>query len=257
MTRGIARGTSVKVYKGDLMVSIGLTTTYEKIDGLASSYIARDYVNPFIEQGALPVLIPVTDNTAVIDRYLDLLDGVVLTGGGDIDPQLYGEENKGLSTDVCRERDLAEMYIIKKSLERKIPILGICRGFQILNVFFGGTLYQDIPSQFGDSVVHQHAMGEREALHHEVSLKRGSYIRQLFGGERIMVNSRHHQGIKIPGSGLIITAKSDDGIAEALEVTGSNVLAVQWHPENILGICQENRKLFSDLVDRARNRQRI
>ena len=236
------------------MVRIGLTTTFEIIDGLFSSYIAHDYVNAIIENDAVPVLIPVTDNYSVIDRYLEILDGIMLTGGEDIDPALYNEENSGLSHDVCIIRDRAEMYIIEKSLKSSYPILGICRGFQILNVFFGGTLYQDIPGQYVNPVPHVHAMTEREALHHEVHFVPDSYTQRVFGQDKTMVNSRHHQGVRKPGKGQTVTATSDDGLIEAFEDMGRGVIAVQWHPENIRGVNKGCNRLFQDLVDRTGRR---
>lgn len=233
------------------MIKIGLTTTYEKIDGLPSSYIAHDYINAVIENNAVPVLIPVTENYNILDHLLENVDGILLTGGEDIDPLLYNEMNSGLSIDVCSERDRAEMHIIKQSLERHYPILGICRGFQILNVFFGGSLYQDIPAQYGDMIRHTHVMTEREALHHEISFSPDSYIGGLFGHERVSVNSRHHQGIRRLGEGLIVSAVADDGIIEAFEDLTGEIVAVQWHPENIRGVSDGCRSIFRDLVERA------
>ncbi|HPS58914.1 MAG TPA: gamma-glutamyl-gamma-aminobutyrate hydrolase family protein [Spirochaetota bacterium] len=233
------------------MIRIGLTTSCGKIDGQLSSYISLDYVNAIIEKNAVPVLIPVTDNFRVIDYFLENVDGILLTGGEDIDPLLYNEVNSGLSIDICRERDRAEMYIIEQSLKYGYPILGICRGLQILNVFFGGTLYQDIPGQYRGSIEHVHTMTEREALHHEIKLSPDSYIGRIFGHGRAMVNSRHHQGVKKLGEGLIVSASADDGIIEAFEDTSRGIVAVQWHPENITGVSAGCSSLFGDLVDRA------
>lgn len=236
------------------MIRIGLTTTFEIIDGLFSSYISHDYVNAVIDNNAVPVLIPVTDDYKILDHYLEIVDGIMLTGGEDVDPALYDEENRGLSHDVCSVRDRAEMYIIDKSLKKRYPILGICRGFQILNVFFGGTLYQDIPSQYSNPADHVHAMTEREALHHEVKFRAGTYIGRLFGQESDMVNSRHHQGVRRLGDGLIVSAYSDDGLTEAFEDMERGIAAVQWHPENIRGVNEGCSRLFRDLVDRAGHR---
>lgn len=233
------------------MVRIGLTTNYERIDGISSLYIACDYVNAIIEQNAVPVMIPVTGNLDIINHYLENVDGLLLTGGEDIDPSYYGEKNTGLSRNVCRERDMAEMYIIERSLDNGRPILAICRGFQILNVFCGGTLYQDIPSQYAGEVGHANVMKEREALHHEVGFVHGTYIAGLFEAERVMVNSRHHQGVRKLGDGLRVSASSDDGIIEAFEDPGRGIVAVQWHPENITGVSAGCSRLFRDLVDRA------
>lgn len=243
---------SLKLYSGGKMVKIGVTTSFEKINRLDSSYINHDYLNAVIENDAVPVLIPVTDNFEIIDRYLGSVDAILLTGGDDIDPVLYEEENSGLSRDVCSVRDSAEMYIVKKALEKGYPIMGICRGLQLLNVYFGGTLYQDISGQYGDTVKHANIMMNRDDLHHEVKLAGDSLIGRLFERERVMVNSRHHQGVKKPGDGLIVTAVADDGLIEAFEDAGRNILAVQWHPENITGVSKGCSLLFRNLVDRAR-----
>lgn len=234
------------------MVRIGLTAGFEQMNRLPSSYINHDYVNALITKGAVPILIPAIDDFGIIDQYLEHVDGIMLTGGEDVDPELYNEKNSGLSLDVCRARDRAEMYIIEKSLKMGYPILGICRGFQILNVFFGGTLYQDIPSQFGKAVEHVNPMAEREALHHDVIIRHDSRIGRLFGSERVKVNSRHHQGIRRLGDGLLESAAADDGIIEAFEDPGRGIVAVQWHPENITRVSEGCSRLFGDLVDRAR-----
>ena len=145
----------------DRVVRIGLTTYYEKIEGQFSTYIPYDYIGAVLEYDAVPLLIPVTDDDKILEKYLSSVEGVLLTGGVDIDPGLYNEKNTGLSHAVCKQRDRAEMYIIDRALKKGLPILGICRGFQILNVFLGGTLYQDIQNLYNTGIVHSNPLKKR------------------------------------------------------------------------------------------------
>ncbi len=233
------------------MIRIGLTTYYEKIESQFSAHIPYDYISALFEYDAVPLLIPVTDDDKILEKYLLSVEGVLLTGGVDIDPGLYNEKNTGLSHTVCKQRDRAEMYIIDRALKKGLPILGICRGLQILNVFFGGTLYQDIQNQYNTGIIHSNPIKKIDELHHEVNIDPESHIGRLFREGRAMVNSRHHQGVKRAGAGLSISAISDDGIIEAFENSDRSVVAVQWHPENITDVSAGCRELFRDLVDRA------
>lgn len=237
------------------MVRIGITTYYEKKDENFTTLIPYDYLSAVIEQNAVPVMIPVVKDLREIDRYIDLVDGILLSGGEDIDPALYGEENTGLSREVCRIRDSNEMYIITEALKKGMPLLGICRGMQILNVALGGTLYQDIGSQIQTGIKHQHVMNEGNELHHDVNIVKDSALGRLYGRERIPVNSRHHQGIKRLAEGLIVNATSDDGIIEGFEDHCRNIMAVQWHPENITAVGDSYTVLFRDIVGRSGRRR--
>lgn len=202
--------------------------------------------------GGGPVLIPPIEDRGALDRYLADVDGIIMTGGDDITPEIYGSVNTGLSLNTSMVRDEAEIYLIRKAVELGYPVLGICRGFQLINAAFGGELYQDIETEHGGGVKHRNVFKSAENLHHEVSIEKGSVLHRIIGSERFAVNSRHHQGIKSPGKGLSISAVSDDGIIEAVESAEMNIIAVQWHPENLVRLGGEYIALFNDLVERCK-----
>ncbi len=176
-----------------------------------------------------------------IDKYIDQADGILLPGGHDVNPILYGEEIS-YSQPSNDERDRFEMLLIEKAMERKLPILGICRGLQILNVKFGGSLYQDVEKEMEGSI--RHDMHEenskplpRSLLTHDVSIVKGIYLHSLIGVDMVKVNSLHHQGIKKLGNGLIATSHSKDGLVESIEFKDYPYLVgVQWHPEELMEI---------------------
>lgn len=171
-----------------------------------------------------------------IDQFLGEADGILLPGGADVNPVLYNAEKKEYTQTPNNPRDVFELYLIEKAMERNLPILGICRGIQILNVKFGGTLYQDISIERKDSIDHdRHDDGPRSMLAHEVNLKEDSLIGQIIGTPKIEVNSLHHQGIHNLGKGLVTSATAPDGLIEAVEMPDYPYLVgVQWHPEELL-----------------------
>lgn len=163
----------------------------------------------------------------------ELCDGLLLTGGVDLDPALYGEEILNDSVNIKAERDIFELALFRAFWERSKPILGICRGCQLINVALGGTLYQDLAEQKG--LVHSDP-----ALRHAVYAEEGSVLRHLFGA-RFLVNSTHHQAVKDAAPGLRITARSKEGIVEAFEHKTRPVLATQFHPERLTGALWDDR----------------
>ncbi len=162
---------------------------------------------------------------------LDEFDALLLIGGDDIEPSLYGEEN--LFPDITRlesERDRMELSAIEHFERRGLPIFGICRGIQIINVYFGGTLWQDIPHQLG-STRHKYRSGEKRDVFHDVLIRAANPIFPV--GERLRVNSFHHQSVKEPGRSLRVFAYADDGIVEGILHKEKPIFAVQWHPERL------------------------
>lgn len=233
------------------MIKIGLTLSIEHNGPIEEFAIPSDYISSVIECGALPVLIPPLEDKEKLEHILAGIDGIIMTGGDDISPEMYGEKNKGFSRNTSRIRDEAELYILGRALESGCPVLGICRGFQLINVYFGGTLYQDLETQFRIGINHRNLFMTPEDLHHEVRIEENTQLFEVIRCERFMVNSRHHQGIKEPGQGLVQSAHSSDGIIEGIEHPGMNIIAVQWHPENLARLGGRYNALFIDLIHRC------
>ncbi len=203
------------------------------------------YVRALTEAGALPIAIPPGADALPL---LDVVDGLVLTGGADVDPELYGED-RHLKTEVERERDDLELPLVRAAVERRVPLLAICRGHQVLNVALGGTLIQhlDNPEHIGDSVC-----GRAEIRHPRGRVDRHSLLGELLGSpETIATNSLHHQAVKDLAPGLRATAWAGDGIVEGLETPDGTILSVQCHPEELIGSQPWARRLFAAFVERT------
>jgi len=194
--------------------------------------LRADYLRSVEQAGAVPLALPALpagDAALVLDR----LDGILLSGGDDVDPALYGQEPHPKLRDVDRRRDDFELALVREALRRDRPLLAICRGQQVLNVAMGGTLLQDIRSELGVVADHD-ASGERTIRRHAVAVLARTRLRSLLGRDEIEVNSIHHQAVARLGAGLAVSARSpEDGVIEGLELPGARfVLAVQWHPES-------------------------
>lgn len=197
--------------------------------------INRDYMNAVMKTGALPVLIPPGSDGKRLDKLMDLACGLILTGGGDLAPDRYGEKTEPFCGEIDRERDEEEYILLEKALRRRMPVLGICRGFQTLNCFMGGTLYQDIAAQMGTLVKHDRGDRRYEKIH-DVDVTAGTLLSRFTGDGIIGVNTCHHQGIKALGAGLVTSAAAPDGLIEGIEIPGEPVMAVQWHPEALSAV---------------------
>lgn len=226
------------------MKRVGITTYVEKHDRLMENMIGHDYVRAIISNGGFPVIIPFTQDKKILLKYIDSIDALILPGGDDIAPQAYNEKNLGLSLNVSVERDSMEFFVLEQAVVKKIPVLGICRGCQLINVFMGGTLYQDLKSEKTSSIDHVNALRETSFLSHSVNIEKGSLLYSVYGLERIEVNSRHHQAVKRVAHGLSVAALSDDGIVEGIESAEMKVLGVQWHPENLIDLGREFNFIF-------------
>lgn len=211
------------------------------------------YVRALLAAGGVPLILSPLMGASLAGSALDGCDGLLLTGGEDIDPSWYGAVPSPLLSPPSQERDLFELALFAVARQRQLPILGICRGIQLINVALGGTLFQDLPSERPGSVDHSPSRA-RDARSHAVRLQRGSRAAAALGGTEVTVNSVHHQAIKELAPGLIATGWSGDGLIEAAETKpdGSWILGVQWHPEEMCPDRQApDHGLFSALVDEA------
>ncbi|MEG0277280.1 MAG: gamma-glutamyl-gamma-aminobutyrate hydrolase family protein [Coprobacillus sp.] len=205
---------------------IGLTCQNEYRDNKWIQMINQDYITVVEKAGAIPVILPVGQED--IEQKLSLIDGLIIIGGVDIQPQMYNEEDLGYVQDFSELRDKYEKELIDNCIKRSIPILGICRGMQMINVALGGTLYQD--NQLYTN--HPPQTLARNIASHQINIEKGSFLYTIFG-EKTKVNSFHHQSVKDIGKQLKISAMSDDGVIEAFEHISLPIYGVQWHPESM------------------------
>jgi len=214
------------------------------------------YVEGILAVGGAPLQIPNGLDEKALRTVFQRVDGLLLSGGGDVDPIFYGETPGDHVYGVNRERDELEIKLVRWALADQKPIFAICRGFQVMNVALGGTLYQDILSDVPGSTQHDYFQSKgyaRDYPAHPVQLVPNSGIAQLLEGDHFTVNSLHHQGLKAVAPDLAPVGHADDGLVEAVEV-GGHVCAfgVQWHPEALAPKDPVMRRLFARLVDAAR-----
>jgi putative glutamine amidotransferase len=227
--------------------SIGVTIGYD--ERRAGLYLLRqDYIRSVEQAGGLPMVIAPGRPDAA-PEFLDRIQGLVLTGGSDVDPVLYGQPPHPKIGKVVRERDEFELALVREALRRDLPLLAICRGHQVLNVATGGTLVQDIPSVVTGDVEHD-PRRERWERAHLVHILEGTRLRGLLARGTVSVNSFHHQAVDRVGEGLVVSARSDgDQLVEAIEMPGRRLaLGVQWHPEAFWSQEDGFQPLFAALV---------
>lgn len=227
---------------------IGLTASTKN----GKSLTGQNYYNAVIRAGGVPVIIPVDTTTNYLAEVIKQLDGLLLIGGVDADPSFYNElPHKELGT-VDTLRDVNELKLIHLAYDRNIPILGVCRGCQMINVALGGSLIQDIPSQVKDhSITHRETAGP--ARIHSIKIKPGSKLHEIVGKDILEVNSSHHQAVKALAPGAHCDATSSDGVIEAIDFYPLHrILGVQWHPEGFMGEDADMNKLFDHFVGEAR-----
>ena len=207
----------------------------------------KGYFDAVVRAGGQPVLV---DDVADPKGFLARVDALVLTGGPDVDPELYGQESHAATYGVSRRADDFECALADAAVARSVPTLAICRGFQILNVARGGTLFQHITENPG---VREHGQpGIAGGAHvHEVDVLPDCLTAEVMDTTRVMASCHHHQAIDRPGDGLHVVGRASDGITEAMELDGAFVLAVQWHPEDLAGDDAPNQRLFDSLVRKA------
>ncbi len=221
--------------------------------------ISANYVNAVLAAGGIPVTLPPQDDNA--GALLDRLDGLLLSGGGDIDPAVYGDDDVHPTTyGVSALRDRFEFGLLREALDRDLPVLCICRGIQVLNVELGGTLYQDVADQFGRELLHrQQDVGVQSSEpSHAVTATDGGLLADVYGTLKVQTNSFHHQAIKDMAPDLLVEARSEDGLMEAVSLpTRTFVLGVQWHPEMMFERHDEHLRPFERLVSVATARSLV
>ena len=226
---------------------IGVMPLYdEKMDSI---WMLPGYLNGIYDAGAIPIILPMNLKKDEVNKIDSFCDGYLFTGGQDIDPMLYGEKNKGNCGFICNERDSMEKLIFDTAYKNDKPILGICRGLQIINAFLGGTLYQDLPSERPTDICHSMKPPyDREA--HSVEIDINSSLYKLLGKNNIPVNSYHHQAVKNPAPSLSVMALAADGTIEAVEDKSKKFLwAVQWHPEFLYKSDDNSFKILKKFID--------
>jgi putative glutamine amidotransferase len=237
------------------------TQTLQSIGGVSAEIppswvMSQRYVLALTNAGAIPWLIPLIDDDTLREAY-ERLDAVFLPGGADIDPVSYGQPPHALCDTTDRERDRVELALARWAIEDHRPVLGVCRGMQLINLAAGGTLYQDIAKQRPGSIKHDYfpfggSSFRRDYLAHEVGVSVGSRLAEVFGAGVMRVNSMHHQGVRALGHDLAATATAEDGLIEGLEGrNGGYVVGVQWHPEALTDHHPAARRLFEDFVSVA------
>jgi len=235
---------------------IGITSSIKRSSRLRLnpseeySFLSTKYVSAIVKAGGVPLVLPTV--VELIDEFLEVVDGILLSGGGDVDPRFYNEKPSEWSKSINPLRDSFEIELVKRAVKMKLPVLGICRGIQVLNVALGGTLIQDIKNKLKSSVPHTLVGVLSSQRAHLIKVVPGSKLARILGVEELKVNSSHHQAVKELGEGLRAVAHAPDGVIEAVESVGDNyILGVQWHPERILDDIQ--LRLFKSLIAAAKS----
>lgn len=215
-----------------------------------SIWMLPDYLDALQSEGALPIILPLKISDSEIELINNMCDGFLLTGGDDVTPSLYGEKALPVCGETNECRDFSEEKIFKTALKYDKPVLGICRGAQLINVLLGGSLYQDLPSMFKGKTNINHRMEKPyNQPWHKMKLVSDKPLSKLLNSEEIDVNSRHHQGIKILAPSLTCMAFSPDGLIEGFFMeTKKFVWAVQWHPEHSYKTDENSKKIFREFI---------
>ncbi len=245
------------VMHGDTRPLIGLTACTKPVRSgqkeRLNEAVPRGYVEGVEGASGLAVVLPNTGDPSRARSYLDRIDGLLLTGGDDVHPRLFGEAPHPRLDLVDERRDQFEIALLLAARERRMPVFGICRGIQVMNVALGGDLYQDLPSQADSKVGHAQRTLD-EGPWHDIEVCRGTRLAEVLGEAKTAVNSYHHQACRRVAEGLSVTATAPDGVVEALEDPGQPFfLGVQWHPEVLDGgAAATSKRLFAAFVAAAR-----
>lgn len=231
---------------------IGITPTLDHAE--KQSLLWDAYVNGILRAGGIPLILPCTTEPDVLQRYLNLVDGLLLSGGHDIEPFHYGEESLDdfvIESPTTPARDDFEIALVQAAAILDKPILGICRGHQLLNVAFGGSLYQDLNTQLPREPKLRHFQSSPWQMpSHRIQLLPGSKLTSILCDTTVKVNTLHHQAVRNPGNGIVVTGWALDGVAESLERPQNRfIIGVQWHPELMAAEDPFWLRIFSALIE--------
>jgi gamma-glutamyl-gamma-aminobutyrate hydrolase PuuD len=237
---------------------IGVSTSITIGEYPERAYVNSAYLRAVEQAGGIPVLLPPQLSASARETLWQRLDALVLTGGGDIEPVRFGQAAHAKTALVSPARDGLELELVDRALRDDVPLFGICRGVQVLNVALGGTLHQHVPDAVGETVPHAQAEPRHVATHPVKVLAEGTRLGRIVGASELAVNSFHHQALGTLGRGLREVAWAPDQVIEAVEHEDPRrfVLGVQWHPEDLVGHDAAARALFGAIVDAARARGR-
>lgn len=227
---------------------IGITPLWVKEKGYI--YMQPGYIDGIRREGGLPLVLTFTDD---IDSLMDICDGFLFTGGPDINPELYGEPVRPGCEALCDPRDRFELPLMERCLEADKPLLGICRGMQLLNTVLGGTLCQDLPAEQPSPVVHK-MEAPYDRVVHDVNILENTPLHKLLGVSSIGVNSSHHQAVNCLSTDLQVMARATDGIVESVWMPSRPMVwATQWHPERLYHQDDASRRIFAALIAASGN----
>lgn len=219
--------------------------------GYRRVYANEDYISSVVKNGGVPLIIPLNTSLAVIEQQVAMIDGLILTGGNDITPLKYNQEPKQKLGHLFPERDRFESEVLKLAKAKNVPILGICRGAQLINVCHGGDLYQDLSYRSEKTLKHWQSHSAAQVTH-SIELVEGSKLKSIIGSQGIRVNSFHHQVMNKVAEGFKVSATAKDGVVEAIESkTYPFLMGVQWHPEMLYQSVSSMNLIFKALIRQA------
>ena len=226
---------------------IGIMPLYD--DEKESYWMLPGYMKMLEAENAIPLMLPLTSETGELDYFLEICGGFLLTGGHDVSPSVYHAERKPWCGPCCELRDEMEQYILKNAVNMDRSVLGICRGIQLMNACYGGTLYQDLKTEHNSCIDH-HMKPPYNRTAHQVTIKKDTPLYNILGKEQMGVNSYHHQAIKDLASFFQETAFSEDGLIEGIYMPSHKfIMGVQWHPEFSYVVDENSRKLINAFVN--------
>ncbi len=239
------------------LIAVTCSTFYGKPWGEYSNnqrldYVPQEYIASVEMAGGLPLCLPLVEDPETIGAIMERVDGLILTGGPDINPQFYDQEPRPNLGEIDYELDLLELETARMAVDTGRPVLGICRGIQLLAAAFGGELIQDIPTETENTLNHDQK-ASKAVMTHKVFIDRSSLLHEIVGQEEIWVNSKHHQAVGTLPQGFAAAAHSSDGLIEAMENPNYPfLLGLQWHPEGTSGVDEPSLRIFQALVEACR-----